>query len=71
MTSKFEPHKDALSAVLSELIEDGYDVDQLLKRVHAGIMGNKIYATAGAEFKTSILDALKVSIQEAQHVRSL
>jgi hypothetical protein len=70
MTSKFEPHKDALSAVLFELIEDGYDVDRLLERVHVGIMGNKEYVTAQAQFKPSIIEALEVIVQEAKRYKS-
>ncbi len=71
MSSTFNPYESALLAVLSEFSKSGGDIDDLLKRVESGVLGNAVYVNVGAEFKTSIIEALRQSANESKHFSSL
>lgn len=59
MDNTFNPYKSALDVLLSKLVKSGYDVPSLLLKIESDVMGNAPYVTFGADYKISVLDALK------------
>ncbi len=70
MSATFNPYESALLAVLSELPAD-CKLDDLIKRVESGVLGNAIYVNVGPEFKSSVLDSLRLSAEESRRLRAL
>ncbi|EOD54372.1 hypothetical protein [Aeromonas molluscorum] len=69
MSATFNPYESALLAVLFELPVD--ELDDLIKRVESGFLGNAIYVNVGPEFKSSVVDALRLSAEESRRLRAL
>lgn len=71
MSATFNPYESALLAVISELPNAGCDLDDLIKRVEGGVLGNAMYVNVGPEFKQSVLEALRSSVKESRRLRAL
>jgi len=59
-------YKNALTAVLFELIDDGIDVGKLVEKASGGLSGNKMYAPPGASEKPKSVEALSSGVKEAR-----
>ncbi|GEM_PF-5696613 len=64
MENEFDGNKQLLLAVLWEARERGIDLSVLSEDVSSGIMGNKIYTYVGGAYKTKVLNALEIAIQD-------
>ncbi|GAB1269777.1 hypothetical protein NBRC116493_30300 [Aurantivibrio infirmus] len=59
MSDQLTAHKQALSALVSELKEAGVNIDSIKEKTVAGIMGNKEYVwVTNTTIKTEAVDAI-------------
>lgn len=59
-------HESALYNVIVAAQLLGCDLDQLMEKVHAGVMGNETNFVANTVDKPKVIEAVKTAISEAK-----